>query len=152
MKVLAIILALAVSQACTLAAQKPNDSLRVRLRTGSDWLYGRLVRSDSVNLYLRSQAQEQAIPLANVRRAQVRQHQSVARNAIVYGVGAAAGSALFFVLNPSREPLSGESKASYVATSGLAGALGGAIGALIIPNYWAGVRIRPGILPQPIAP
>jgi hypothetical protein len=139
-KVLQVILVLAVSQATLLVAQVPSDSLRVQLRTGSGWLYGRLIRSDSANLYLRSQPQNQTIALAGVQRVQVWRHQNVATMALAAGIGSAAGAGLFYLVSPNSEPLAG-SKAGSVAAAGAAGAVGGVIAALIRPNVW--VRVRP---------
>jgi hypothetical protein len=145
MKVLPVILALAASQACALAAQEPGDSLRVRLRTGPGWQEGRFVRTDSASLYLRTQAQDQAIPLASVEQAQVWRRQNAAVTALATGIGAAAGVGLFYLVSPNSEPLVG-SKAGSIATAGLAGAAGGAIAVLIRPSVW--VRVRPaGIAP-----
>lgn len=135
------------------AAQQPGDSLRVRMDRQSEWVYGRLVRSDTVNLYLFSGGQERAFPLASVWRAEARRRQDPVRQAILGGViGVGMGAISFVAPRPNEQGMSSRTKMIVTVAAGLGGATTGVILATARPYEWKRVRVRPGILPQPAAP
>src|ERR1043166_7673426 len=132
--------------ATQLTAQVTGDCIRLRLGPRAPWIIGRLIRSDSVAIILRTRTDTQEYRFADVARLDQWKRDNVGVRLVSGTVAGLAGWELGRTLNGDGRSITGSGGGALALGSGL-GLLSAGIIYAVHPASWHRVRRRPAAVP-----
>ena len=132
--------------ATQLRAQVTGDSVRLRLGPRAPWIKGRLIRSDSIAIILRTTKDTQEYRFADVARLDRWKRDNVVVRLVTGTVAGLAGWELGRTLNGDGRSITGSRGGDLALGTGLGLLTAGVIYA-VHPASWHRVRRRPAAAP-----